>query len=107
MKLYVQGDVYLIGIKELPKGLSIKKNDNRGIVLAEGEHTGHAHIINDDAIFAILLEGANKEMYLQALKEVEIKHQEHKSIVLPAGNYKVGIIREYDYFLEESRKVVD
>lgn len=42
-------------ILELPKGGSLEIKDGRGIVLAEGEHTGHYHGI-DNCEGVVLLE---------------------------------------------------
>lgn len=35
------------------------------------------------------------------------KHEEHKPVSLGKGIWKVGIVREYDPFEEEARKVRD
>lgn len=45
MTQYRQGDVYLIRVQALPDGARPIRRSRRGIVLAEGEATGHAHII--------------------------------------------------------------
>ena len=45
-----QGDVLLIPTDSIPEGTKPAKRDSRGrLVLAEGEVTGHAHVILDDA----------------------------------------------------------
>ena len=102
----VQGDVIITLIKELPEGLRKVKRKNDRLILAEGEHTGHAHAI--DALDAELWEDPkNKELYLRVTDEVRVTHQEHKPVAIAEGIYKVSIVNEYDYFLEEARKVVD
>lgn len=36
-----------------------------------------------------------------------VRHEEHKVVVLPAGEKAIGPTQEYDHFLEEAREVVD
>lgn len=101
----VQGDVIVTCCK-MPVGLKKVLPKNGRFILAEGESTGHAHAI--DIRDAILWEDPkNKDLYLQALKDVTITHEEHAPSTIQPGTYKISIVREYDYFLEESRKVVD
>jgi hypothetical protein len=38
---------------------------------------------------------------------VALTHEEHKPLTVPTGVYKVGRVREYDYFAEMERRVVD
>ena len=102
--MLVQGDVYLVKTRK-PATLKKLERTARGIVLAEGEATGHAHTIA--SLDAVLFEGKNKELYLEAAKEVQLEHQEHTTLTIPSGTYKIGIVREHDYFTEEARKVVD
>jgi hypothetical protein len=102
---YVQGDVFLEPIKEMPAGVVRASADRRGVVLAEGEATGHAHTI--DSPDAVLYEDRNRGLYLAVSNEVSVVHQEHLPVRVPTGTYKVGIVQEYDYFNEEARKVVD
>lgn len=40
-------------------------------------------------------------------KGAELFHEEHKTIQIPEGFYKLGIVLEYDHWLEESRQVID
>lgn len=99
-----QGDVKIISAK-IPASAKAKKNHARGVVLAEGETTGHAHVItktND----AVLLED-NGAMYLRVLRETVVEHEEHKQITVPAGDYSVSIVQEYDHFSEEAKSVRD
>jgi hypothetical protein len=97
-----QGDVILTKIDSIPKGKKIERKE-RGYVLADGETTGHAHVIEDE------IEMVEKDgvLYIGCKTDVIIKHEEHKHITIPAGNYQIGIVAEYDHFLEEARKVMD
>lgn len=101
--LLQQGDVLLIKIKKIPDGLKKVSKKQRGYILAEGEATGHAHVINHD-IKCFEKEGI---MYLKINMCVPLQHEEHKTISIPAGIWEVRRVQEYDHFLEEAKKVVD
>lgn len=120
MEKYFQGDVGIVKINKLPKGLKKKK----GATLALGEHSGHHHTFFDsDTMIAEksfdpvgkgigsknvnLYESENHELFMEILKPVFLKHQEHKTIPFDVGIYKVGIVRQYDYDAEESKRVID
>ena len=98
-----QGDVTLRRITSLPEGEKkvIAKNT---LVLAEGETTGHYHgIISEDSeLFTI-----GSITVLNLKEQATLTHQEHGPITLEPGLWQVGGVREYDYFLEMARKVVD
>ena len=99
MKLQ-QGDVILNSVDYEIKG---KKLDH--LVLAEGEATGHRHQLVDGLGQLIMMD---KIMHLQVFSETALlKHEEHKPIIVPKGNWKINIVREYDPFEEEIRRVRD
>jgi hypothetical protein len=102
--LFQQGDV-LIESAVIPASAKKSAVNKCGVVLAEGETTGHAHVITDGSA-AILLED-NDTMYLRVIKETTLTHEEHKKITIPPGEYSVRKVQEYDHFMEESREVVD
>lgn len=37
----------------------------------------------------------------------ELFHEEHRTIKIPPGEYRLDFVQEYDHFLEESRQVID
>jgi hypothetical protein len=89
VKIYRQGDVLLVATRAKARGTKVPTN-GRGIVLAEGEVTGHAHRITDAG--AELLHDADTEArFLRVLAEggVDLIHEEHATITLPRGTYKV------------------
>lgn len=95
------GDLSFRKIAKLPKGLKTRK----GLVLAEGEFTGHAHRLSGKDV--AILEN-DSEMYVEVRgSDANLTHEEHSKIILAPGTYKVITEREYDYFLEETRKVLD
>jgi hypothetical protein len=54
-----------------------------------------------------ILQGANGRYYLKFYKPVQLTHEEHKTLIIEPGIYKVDREREYDYFEEEINSVVD
>lgn len=62
-------------------------------MLAEGEVTGHAHTV--DATRAELINAASAGLFLRVTEATRLQHQEHDSIVLPPGSYRVVKQREY------------
>lgn len=105
-KFYVQGDLFLKEA-EIPSEAEEKRMQKRGYVLAEGEATGHTHVIPRRFATVTKMYEHEGKVYLAVLKVVEIIHPEHKTLVLPIGNYEVGQVREYDAFEEETRLVRD
>jgi hypothetical protein len=73
--------------------------------LAEGEATGHCHSTAGPGV--ALYEAAPDTLYLSAPSGAEVTHPEHGAVALPPGEYDRLIVREYDHFAEESRRVVD
>ena len=99
---YQQGDVWL---ETIAKDSTFEKiKDGQGIILAEGEATGHMHRVKERAE---LYRDKNGQFYLSAHGPVTITHEEHKPITIPGGFYKVGIVQEYDYIGMQSRRVED
>lgn len=95
-KIYRQGDVLIqeINKAETEKhGETIPREDGR-LILAYGEVTGHIHAIADDGATLSRMDDA---MLLSVTKGggASLKHEEHGTIHLPKGNYRVTIQREY------------
>ena len=91
MKIYRQGDVLLIEISSIPSTATPNK-DKGDVILAHGEVTGHAHRIKAKTA---KLWDAGAERFLQVMEAVALTHEEHSTITLPAGNYRVAIQTEY------------
>src|SRR5262249_17383047 len=94
MTMYAQGDVLLVRVDGdlTPDALSLPRDARRGVVLAEGEATGHAHVIADDAA---TLYAAGDTRFLLVCEPVRLRHQEHAPIEVPPGLYRVRMQREY------------
>lgn len=106
MRQIQQGDVLLQQVKQIPTGTKARTPGTRGHVLAEGEATGHAHVI--DATEGLeLREAPDGTLYARITSAVELRHEEHQTVTVPPGVYKVGKVQEFDHFAEEARDVLD
>lgn len=106
--LIQQGDVLIKTIDRIPAGANPVKRKNGRFVLAEGEVTGHAHTVEEkDTDLGVQLVELNGTLYLKTFSDTIIKHEEHKPVTVPAGEYEIGIVQEYDHFKEEAKRVQD
>lgn len=105
LKQFRQGDV-IVQSAIIPKDAVLLPPTERGIVLAEGEVTGHYHKISvldrEDKITAYEKDG---KIYLHVEEPVELTHDEHSEIQIPVGDYVSYIQREYNPLM--NRKVID
>ena len=100
MNIYRHGDLIIKPAKEKRE---TKKSDGK-IDLALGEATGHHHQMQLPIRFFGEI-GAIE--YFEIDEPTELTHQEHHTLTILPGNYDVIIEREYDYFENEEKKVVD
>ena len=99
---YQQGDVLITKITDF-NASSATKLDH--LILAEGEVTGHAHKLTDGIGQLMMLDNI---VHLKIFSDkATITHDEHAPIIVPKGDYKINIVREYDHFNEESTRVRD
>lgn len=105
-----QGDVLIekIGAVKLEKVMKPKGP----VILANGEVTGHMHAVRDTRAvkhFAPIGEeeagGLAQPMLLVIGQATEVTHQEHSTIELPPGNFRVS--RQKEYAPEAIRNVAD
>lgn len=99
---YRQGDVILK--KEVDIDLSASTpTSTEMVVLAEGEMTGHRHVIPQGAhLFKF-----NDEMYAKIVEPfATLRHEEHGPINLP-GEKTFEIVIKREYFRDQERKVID
>ena len=105
----VQGDVFLKPINLDVRIEQWKVKDN--FTLALGEATGHHHTITEipKGMDVKLYEDTQGTLYLKVRGNdtVGLTHQEHDKVDIPAGDYEVGIVQEFDPFAEEARRVQD
>ena len=115
-----QGDVLLLPVAALPADVTEVPDQQRKIVLAWGEVTGHHHRIEDhrpaqrageiaDATTsrakARLVVAPTGERYLEVSEPVTLSHEEHTAHVIPAGVYLLP--QQVEYTPSELRRVED
>jgi hypothetical protein len=95
---YLQtGDVLYFKTDSIPVGSKKVK----GNLIHQGRD--HHHLI--EGLFQLFDSGG--DMFIEVKAKSKLTHPEHKTISIPKGFYKKGIVVEYDHFLEESRQVID
>lgn len=100
-----QGDVLLTRVQALPAGIANKiQRGKRGLVIAEGEVTGHMHLVEGKDAELVEIGG---RMLLKLERAAVIVHEEHKPIRIPPGIWEVGRVQEYDYLAQMARPVAD
>ena len=99
--IYRQGDVYFVKVDKQNKPYK----EERDVILAEGEVTGHKHRIQNPSTVKMYnvnaVQTTDKANYfLRAFMQVgedstTVVHEEHEAITLPPGEYEVRIQQEY------------
>jgi hypothetical protein len=95
-----QGDVLLVPVAELPAGCeSVKRRAGR-LVLAEGEATGHAHVVVGRSRLVERRESRRWSppvvtRYVLVEQAAVLEHEEHLPVELAVGVYEVRRQREY------------
>lgn len=104
---YRQGDVLIERIEAMPAKRTAIPRENGRVILAHGEVTGHAHAIVDEKCDLYASPEAPMGVtYLEIQQAVvALKHDEHSTIELPEGNYRVT--RQREYSPEAIRNVAD
>lgn len=103
-EMYAQGDLLIERVGDLePSGTVLSPDATGALVLAEGELTGHRHVIfepvtmfRDDALARDVPGG----LYIGHVKvegaPATIRHQEHAPVALGEGTYRVRRQRELE-----------
>jgi hypothetical protein len=105
MTIYRQGDVLIQripGNKLPPKYKAVEPDKNKGVVLAYGEVTGHAHVLPVAKCTLYAWEG---DRLLHIKEAAALTHEEHAPIPLIPGVYRV--IQQREYHEEAPRNVAD
>lgn len=93
-----QGDLLFKRVSDQPKQVETKQ-----LVIAEGEVTGHNHVLIADMDSVIL---GDKTIFSVSGK-AKLVHPEHDTIEFGAGTYMVINEREFDYVAKQAEKVID
>jgi hypothetical protein len=99
--MYRQGDVLIVSDQVPEKAEEIPIDDR--IVVAYGEVTGHAHAISK--LQARLYAHADLRYLVVSDEGADLTHEEHSTIHLPAGTYR--IVHQREYIPQSSRLVLD
>lgn len=95
-KMYRQGDVLIIDVDAIPADVTeIQRDPERGVVLAEGEVTGHAHRIPSRHASLYKSEGDARFVRVMGPAPVALQHEEHTAVEIPPGSYRITIHAEY------------
>jgi hypothetical protein len=96
-RMYRQGDVLLIPVESIPVKLKDMGRDGGRVVLAHGEATGHTHAIADERAALFRKVDGEAAVFMRVLGEapVALVHDEHDTIMIPPGWYRVIRQREY------------
>jgi hypothetical protein len=98
-----QGDVLLVPVEGVPEG-AVRVPGSR-VVLAEGEATGHAHVVTGRGARLLEVPGhrvrwgrwvpAARFLVVSGERRVTLRHEEHLPVDLVPGVYEVRRQREY------------
>jgi len=122
MTIYAQGDIIIELIKQTPQaaskvgaanGRETGIDQDGSIVLARGEVTGHRHRFTGDSGVALfrddgLARDVPDGLYIGHVKldrPADLVHEEHDTITLPAGTYRIR--RQREWTAEHARIVAD
>lgn len=103
-----QGDVLLVPVPAIPATATEAPRDGGRLVLAYGEVTGHAHVIDAPASVATLLTTAENDRFLRIVGSVAapLVHEEHARIEVAPGLYRQVPQQEWSD-ADEIRSVID
>jgi hypothetical protein len=106
MNVLRHGDLLLKSDESIviPKGsISLETN-----ILAEGEKTGHTHkLVGQAQILEHTANDGTIERFVDAQEDSQLTHQEHNTIDIPKGVYRVVQEREFDVVNEMVKEVYD
>jgi hypothetical protein len=104
-RLYAQGDIVLELVEDAEPARGLMPEDADGaVVLARGELTGHRHafhgggvtLFRDDALARDLPRSLYVGHVTITAPSADLRHEEHATITLPAGTYRVRRQQEWE-----------
>jgi hypothetical protein len=101
--MYRQGDVLIVAVEWIPPNAFPVLTEDDHVVVAYGEATGHAHVL--ECADVQLLEHGRAQFVHVGSEGAALVHDEHETIALPEGNYR--IVQQREYTPEEIRPVAD
>jgi len=102
--LYAQGDILLELVEDAAPTNLLANDADGAVVLARGELTGHRHAFYSSEVVLFrdeaLARGVPPALYIGHIKIsapcADLQHEEHATITLPAGTYRVRRQQEWD-----------
>jgi hypothetical protein len=106
-----QGDVVLWPIEAIPpEALAAKPNERGHHVMAEGEATGHAHVLVAGEAVEVFRDA--QEVYLNIMRTTDLVHDcpgkavpDHAPLPIEPGLYQ--LVRQYETIHKAPRLVAD
>lgn len=108
---YRHGDVDIIPVKRREQLELSEELDSK--ILAYGEATGHHHLLTPAPGTKIaMMKCFDGKTYDRMIFKVSggpatLTHPEHQTLSIDPGTYEISIEKEFDYFENETRKVLD
>jgi hypothetical protein len=104
--MFRQGDILIVPIECTRADLTAMDREKGRAVLAYGEVAGHTHAIKDRRA-TLFVDPQLEALFLRVCGDcpVALEHQEHDTIHIPPGDYRV--IRQREYSPEAVRNVAD
>ena len=100
--IYRHGDLILKEVPHFTTGVETKTNVH---VLAEGELTGHRHVLSSSIPITVINTSRHQWVALDA--PAKLTHEEHKALIISPGIYQIMKEREYDYVNTQTSKRLD
>lgn len=109
--MYIQQGDVILHFDSVPTDAILRED----AILAEGEVTGHKHAIAEPARAQLLektVADLGKVTYVKVKGNTGVKHEEHHYMPLmidenPTGEYRMGIVKEFDPFTKRLNQVKD
>jgi len=97
-KYYRHGDLLFIKVDEIPSDFKRTKKQpkshSRGVIVAEGEKTGHHHTLEAVESYFNYEWRNGRISFFEIDKPTKVEHEEHGTIVLEPGKYQINFQRE-------------
>ena len=98
-KIYRHGDLLIRQVKKIPEHATQLSTN----IIAHGEN-GHTHKLHGSHQ---IYETVDNQKHFEAMQELEIKHPEHNTIIIPKGIYTVVHERSFNPCEDIEIEVID
>ena len=104
-RIYAQGDILIERVDDIDaaRHAAVNADPDGAVVLARGEVTGHRHAIMRGAVMFrddALARDMPRDLYVGHVRvtgtEALLRHEEHATITLPKGTYRICRQREFE-----------